>query len=494
MRPLKSIALLWGARPLGLRLRLTVIYVALLALLVLGLGVLFRQTLRNSQRETASALLAEEWSAVRAYLKVQGGQPVWTFDKDDAYETSTVQQLRSVFLLTDRSGKVLEISEDYKDLRPDPPDEIARILKLGKQEETIRTDPDGYTYLLRSGLFLSDGRKEYFLSVGRSMDADLEVVRAFTRKYFSVTPLIIFVVSLASWWMAGRALQPLQVVAQAAHSITSENLGLSIPRRGTDDELDHLIDAFNNMVDRLENSFNQMRQFSSDVSHELRTPLTAIRGQLEVALFTGRTPEQYREAMAAAIEDVDHLSHIVRALLHLSQAESGQVTLARDPVDLSRMASSVVEQFEIPAEVEGLALRSHLEPACIVQGDRLQIERLVSNLVSNAVKYTPRGGTVDIRVNNTEAGVELKVEDTGCGIAPEHLPHIFERLYRVPDGSRNPERGLGLGLSFVAWIVKAHGAQIKVDSVPGKGSCFTVTFAPEIVPVTTAPAGEKIVA
>jgi heavy metal sensor kinase len=480
-------------RALGLRLRLTLIYAAFLALIVVALGFLFRQTLEKSLEENASAILSEEWAAVKGYLRVEKGKANWYYDVEDPEETAIVQRLRSVFLLADKSGKVIEMSKDYPSLGAESTKEIERILKLGKAEERVRRDADGYLYLVRSGLHVDDGRKEFLLSIGRSLDADEAVVQAFTGKYFSLAPLIILGISVISWWMAGRALEPLNVVAQAARSITGENLNLSLPRRGANDELDHLIDAFNNMVDRLEDSFNQIRQFSIDVSHELRTPLTAVRGQLEVALFTAKTPEQYQEAIAAAIEDVDQLSQVVRALLHLSQAESGQVTLAREPVDLARLVASVVEQFQVPAELAGVTLVASAEAGTPVQGDRVQIERLVSNLLSNALKYTPSGGRVTARVQQLGHETELVVEDTGRGIPPEHLPHIFDRFYRVPDGNRNPERGLGLGLSFVAWIVKAHGAKIHVDSTPGLGSRFTVMFtADQIAASAFQPLGDRV--
>jgi signal transduction histidine kinase len=238
--------------------------------------------------------------------------------------------------------------------------------------------------------------------------------------------------------------------------------------------LDRLIDAFNRMIKRLETALTQARQFSADVSHELRTPLTAIRGQLEVAIMTARTPAQYREAAANALAEVERLSGVVRSLLLLSQAESGQVSLRRESLNLSHLVTEIVTQFEIPAEAAGLTLIPEVPENCMFYGDRLQLERLVSNLLSNAVRYTRAGGSVHIQVTEAGAAVELKVEDTGVGIEPEHLPYIFDRFYRVPRASEGSELGVGLGLSFVKWIVDAHGGQIYVDSRPGRGSRFRV--------------------
>jgi heavy metal sensor kinase len=277
-------------------------------------------------------------------------------------------------------------------------------------------------------------------------------------------------------------------VADAAQRITHSNLDLQIPQRNAGDELDRLIEAFNHMMTRLNRSFEQIRQFSTDVSHELRTPLTVARGQLEVALFTAKTVEQHREAMAEALEGIERLSNIVRALLLLSQAESGQLALQRSRLDLAGLMRDLVDQHQIPAEAQGVRLTADLPPACAIFADRIQIERMVSNLLGNAIKYTPSGGQVTARLKVLGDQVKLIVEDTGVGIAPDHLPHIFDRFYRVP--SADPEKGLGLGLSFVAWIAKAHGGSVDVESQLGKGTRFSITLpagAP-IPPVGETPA------
>jgi len=242
------------------------------------------------------------------------------------------------------------------------------------------------------------------------------------------------------------------------------------------------------MTTRLEESFEQIRRFSTDVSHELRTPLTAIRGQLEVALFTAQTPEQYRDAMVNALEDVEQLSSIVRALLLLSQAESGQLALQKTMLDLGDVAEDVVDQFQIPAEEKRVRLTARIEPGVVILADHTQIERLFSNLLSNAVKYTAVGGTVQVRVRRDEKPNwgRIEIEDTGVGIPQENLPHIFDRFYRVRNAQTNLIQGLGLGLSFVAWIVKAHGGLIDVTSTAGQGTRFTVRLPAE------APAGTAV--
>jgi heavy metal sensor kinase len=267
-------------------------------------------------------------------------------------------------------------------------------------------------------------------------------------------------------------------VAQTAQRISGSNLSLRIPTRHADDELDYLILTFNRMIERLEASFQQMKQFSIDVSHELRTPITAIRGQLEVALFTAKTTEQYRDAIVNALQDIDRLSQIVRALLLLSQAESGQLVLQKSRVDLSKVVADIVEQFQIPAEAEAVKLEAEMPRECPAEVDRMQIERMITNLLSNAIKFTPEGGDVRVKLKRLPAAAEIVVEDTGRGIPNEYLPHIFDRFYRVPGSGTapGPDQGLGLGLSFVSWIVKAHHGTVGVESTPGRGTRFTVVL------------------
>ena len=323
---------------------------------------------------------------------------------------------------------------------------------------------------------MPDARKRpYFFAIGRPIDQNERILANFTRQYFLMVPVLITLSSLLGWLVAGTAIQPLNSVALAAENITGSNLAMQIPLRGAGDELDHLIKSFNRMTGRLGESFENIRRFSTDVSHELRTPLTAVRGQLEVALFTAEKPEQFREAMVNALEDVEKLSSIVRALLLLSQAESGQVVLQKELIDIGLIASDVVDQFQIPALEKQITVKAQVESGLTVPGDPIQIERLISNLVSNALKYTPDGGCVTVRAGRGELGwTKLEIEDTGYGIAPENLPHIFERFYRVRTPLTNREEGLGLGLSFVSWIVSAHNGKLDVKSQLGKGTTFTI--------------------
>jgi len=456
----------------GLRFRLALSYVIFFSLLMLLLGMLFRQILSGTFQSQMESVLDEEWGAAKGYLRTGPEGPDWVFDEKDPDESFAVRRVQRVYMLADTQGHALQHSEIYDSLGIDPPAEIRAILASGKPSIRQRKDPSGVPYLIRSGLWVDHDGHKYYLAIGRALDYNDKVIQNFTWEYFAWVPLVIVLSGLLGWFLAGRALGPVNSVADAAQHITHSNLDVQIPLRHAHDELDRLIEAFNHMMSRLNHSFEQIRQFSTDVSHELRTPLTVVRGQLEVALFTAQTVDQYRDAMADALEGVERLSNIVRALLMLSQAESGQLALQKTELDLADLVRDQVDQHQIPAEAEGVRLSAALPANCAVSADRIQIERLVSNLLGNAIKYTPAGGSVQVSLIPAFDQVKLIVEDSGVGISPSDLPHIFDRFYRVP--SADAEKGLGLGLSFVAWIAKAHGGTVNVESALHQGTRFTV--------------------
>ena len=462
----------------SLRFRLTVSFVAFFVLLLAGVGLFFRQILDSIQNDQVSELLDEEWGAARAYLKVEKGKDgrlkhTWAFDRDDPEEAMIVERLRRVCLIADSDGQVWEASSEYQKLGVERPSEIRAQMAANRVFVNIRKNPDGVPFMIRSGIVI-DERKPIFVALGKSLAENEAVLNRFTKDYLVLMPFIVLGCSLVGWFVSKRALNPVTELAARTDAISGANLNVRLPQRGAGDEIDHLIGTFNRMVERLEQSFRQTRQFSTDVSHELRTPLTVIRGQLEVALMTAGTTDQYRDAIITALQDVERLSNTVRALLHLSQAESGQLTLQISEFDLRDLCANMVEQFQILADARRTSLRFESDSACPVSADRMQMERLLSNLISNAIKYTPEEGNIFVRLDRQDDQAVLTVEDNGRGIPADALPHIFDRFYRVPGEYTDPEQGLGLGLSFVAWIVRTHNGTIDVESEIGKGSRFRI--------------------
>lgn len=472
-----------------LRFRLASTFLLLLTLVLVIVGIVGTTTLNSILDNQSEEVLHEQLGSLRGWIHFdETGEPYWFVDPSDPEEVAQVSRLQAVFVIADDQGRVDKGSSDPTVSKLFDRNTI--VSELAEMERThepvikIITGTDKVPYeVLASIMTDADHHRRWYVAEGRSLARDRLLLWRFEQIFFIFLPIVLVACALVSWYSAGRALRALQSVEKAAQDITGSNLGLQIPKRGADDELDRLIGSFNEMSGRLKASFEQIRRFSTDVSHELRTPLTAIQGQLEVALFTATRKEQLQEAIENALQDVERLSNLVRALLLLSQSETGQIPMNKSIADLNELLKDLVDQFQIPAEAHSVKLTCTGQGAVLCEADRMQIERVITNLLSNAIKYTPSGGWVRAGVEAAGSNVRLVVEDSGVGIPKDHLPHVFDRFYRVPDP--NPEKGLGLGLSFVAAIVKAHGGEIQVQTDVGKGSRFEITLPAGAVRAST---------
>jgi signal transduction histidine kinase len=284
--------------------------------------------------------------------------------------------------------------------------------------------------------------------------------------------------------LARRALHPIHTIAQTAVQITrADDLGRRIPHLGPPDEVGRLAGAFNEMLERLESIFRAQRRFVADVSHELRTPLTTIRGNVDLMRRMGGNDP---DSLTAIQNETDRMTRLVGDLLLLAKADAGHLPIARDPVQIDAVMAEIANQTRVLA---GKSLQVTLECAesedaepLIVMGDGDRIKQLLLNLTENATKHTPTGGQVALSLVRADGWARLTVADTGSGIPPEDLPHIFDRFYRAEKSrSRQPSLsqespgvGVGLGLSIARWIAEAHGGHIEVQSELGKGSAFHV--------------------
>ena len=291
---------------------------------------------------------------MKAYLRIEADNDLyWTFDEQDSDEDNIRAQVKRIYMIADANGKVLEGSNLYQAIGFDSPARIKRVLASSQPDERQVTVA-GVPYLIRASYVLNESRtQKYYVAIGISLANNHNTVTKFTWLCLAVIPLVIVIGMATGWVIAGRALLPVMAIARAAQRISGSNLSLRIPERKAADELEYLIETFNAMISRLEQSFIQVRQFSTDVSHELRTPITIVRGQLEVALFTAQTTEQYRDAIVVALGDVERLSQIVRALLLLSQAETGQVVLQLQPLDLCETAQNIHGAIRNPGRGRG---------------------------------------------------------------------------------------------------------------------------------------------
>lgn len=276
-------------------------------------------------------------------------------------------------------------------------------------------------------------------------------------------------------WTGGRltrrALRPLEQLVSQTSEVTAEGLRHGVLVEDADREVRAVAAAFNETLRRLHTSFEQARRFSADASHELRTPLSSIRAVGQTALQDPHVPHVQREAIASMVEEAERLSRLLDALLLLSRADARSIPLARTSIDLAALAREAVETCEVLADDKGQTLTLDVT-AAVIDGDTEVLRLAVGNLLDNAIRYTPVGGRVSVRVATTGALATISVEDTGPGIAPEHHERLFDRFYRVDRVRTSHSGGMGLGLSIASWAAAAHDGRIVVDSAPGRGSTF----------------------
>ncbi len=289
-------------------------------------------------------------------------------------------------------------------------------------------------------------------------------------------PLGVAAAGLGGYTLAKRALAPVERMTERARTITAERLNDRLPVHNPDNEMGRLATVFNETLARLEASFEQMRRFTGDVSHELRTPLTAIRSVGEVGLREHRDEPAYRAIIGSMLEEVDRLSGLVDRLLTLSRAESGQSKLLVEVVDLRELAEDVVSFLCVLAEEKRQSLTVEGEGAPRGVGDRLVLRQSLINLVENAIKYTPAGGAIRIRVADAPSGPSIDVTDTGPGIAPEVRTRIFDRYDRGGHQRSDDISGSGLGLAIAKWAIEVNGGQLSLENTNGTGSTFRITL------------------
>jgi heavy metal sensor kinase len=273
---------------------------------------------------------------------------------------------------------------------------------------------------------------------------------------------------LGGWLLADASLRPVDRLTRAARSISAGALDRRLRLQGPNDELHRLADAFDEMLDRLQQAFERERQFTADAAHELRTPLTVLQGELEVALRRPRSEEEYRRVLHILEEAVDRLSRLVADLLTLARAEAGVEVLRRRPMALEPLLHRVAASIQTQADAQRVVLAVRVPEGLSVNADEDRLFQALANLLDNAVRHTRSGGDIELGADAANDGVRIWVADTGEGIPSDHLPHIFQRFYRADAHRSRNEGGSGLGLAITKWIVEAHGGQIAVHSQPGR--------------------------
>ena len=333
---------------------------------------------------------------------------------------------------------------------------------------------DGSLLLVTVKVFQSNDGHRFLIESGGPMAPIETILSHLLLSLLIGIPLLGLVAVGGGFILVGRALAPVVKIAQSAEQITLRNLNERLPLTDTGDELEHLSLALNRMIARLSEAFEQNRRFLADASHELRTPLAAWRGEMESVVEQTRALPELRDRAGSALEEVDRLAKIVEALFAISRLDAGEAQQEWARFDLAPLAASTTEQMSLLAEDKGVLVACKVQGNVAVEGDRARIKQVVVNLLDNAIKYTPSGGSINLDVYAREDKAVIEVADTGIGIPTDSLPHIFERFFRVDKARSRDAGGAGLGLAIVKSICLAHGGQVFVESVEGQGSRFKV--------------------
>ena len=319
-------------------------------------------------------------------------------------------------------------------------------------------------------------KEDALLHIWKSLENIEGSVARLERLFLFFLPLTLIVSSLVFWFLAGKLLSPVVKIKTLAEKIRLGKLSerINIGHKGK--EIDDLVIILNDMLDSCQRSIESQKRFSSDVSHEIRSPLTALRGSTEVALRKKRTPEEYEDILRNNLSDIMRISKITDNLLFLTKADNNIFELRRQWFDVKHFMETVVENFRYKVLSADLSITEDYQENLELNGDMDLLEHAFSNIIDNAVKYTPPGGKITVIARKEDANIIITISDTGIGISEDDIPHIFDRFYRVDKESSRKLGGTGLGLAIAQWIIHAHNGKIGVKSTVGSGSDFIVAF------------------
>jgi len=452
-------------RSLNVRLALlfSVLFTALALILFVLSYVLLLSTLRREKEQEIRSRMLEFWALYQA----NGLQLL----EEELVSDSLVAR-RGVYLVRIADGENETIFLSVPGHWREYPVERLETTDPGKRFRLASEDGEGVVEV--SSLYLHDGN---VIQIGVDITERLETLARYRRIFFVLVLPLVALGFLSGLFFAHRSLSPIQHLIRVIRSILSTGrMNARLQERGVGDELDELVGLFNRMLERIESLINGMRNTVDNVAHDLRTPLARIIGRAQMAVegATGspaeRSAGECRAVLTDCVEESRRMLKLLETLMDISQAETGVLLLERTATDLAALVEDMAELYRYAAEEKGIALEAETGEALYAEVDPDRIRQVLSNLLDNAVKYTPEGGGITVSAAPSGEAVEVVVRDTGIGILRRDLDHIWDRLYRS-DRSRS-EPGLGLGLSLVRAIVTAHGGTISVASEPRKGSRF----------------------
>lgn len=452
---------------IGFRLTLWYLVIFAAAQVIFGSGMWFFA--RRSLYRITDDALNQQIDDLTNFLEAQ---------KKNATVAKLQEEVAEAYLL-EHSGDYLQIYDDtdgawifradllrQHDLQPVAPGLLTQAL--------YRDDQLGRPLRFVSQRIEANGRV-FRVQTGLPIDQVNQTLVLFRGYLLMFAPLLLVAAACGGFWLSRKALSPVDAITRSARTIHATNLSDRLEKLTTGDELQRLSDTLNEMLGRIEHAFIRVTQFTADASHELRTPISLIRAEAEIALRRSRGDAEYREALRHILLEAERTSGLIEELLSLARADSGRESLRIASVDLSAIVHEVSERWREPMATRNLTFTREVTGEGItILGDRNALQRLLTVLLDNAMKYTPAPGRVDIRLGISGSSAVIRVSDSGIGIALEDQPKIFERFYRVDKARSRDLRGAGIGLAIAQWIVQQHKGSINVQSFPAKGSTFLV--------------------
>ncbi len=463
---------------LSLRVKLTLYYLAILTAILLIFGISIYAYLVRSLLMTIDDSLAYQVRKIERNMAISAGADVPDHQPMPDDDQGQILQLSpQVTQIIDEQGRITD--ELVYPSNEKLPVDMAALMKVKVGEthfESIRLVSGEQIRVATRRVKDHEGDGTYFVRLGQSLESMQKARRRLLIILGLAVPVALILGSYGGLLLANQALRPVDRMTRAAEQIGAGDLTERVPAPAKMDEIGRLAATFNHMISRLQAAFERQRQFTSDASHELRTPLAVMRGDIEVALRRERPPEEYRRVLTSNLEEIVRLSRLVEDLLMLARADSGRIELRREAVDLNTICQQMAEYISPLAQQRDQSLSYNGPGAEVkVNVDVHRIKQLLLNLLDNAIKYTDFGGRVMLGLKIDDKDAVISVADSGRGIPPEDLPHIFERFFRrSKTTSDRSAMGFGLGLSIVKWIVDAHGGKIEARSQVGKGTTFLV--------------------
>ncbi|HEY2459864.1 MAG TPA: heavy metal sensor histidine kinase [Candidatus Acidoferrum sp.] len=467
----------------SVRVRLTFWYTAVLTCVLVVLALTTYFVLRQSSMRRTDNSLVELADAFLTTVNAELHDQPEAGSLQNAVQTATSEHsFRDfVFLVFDQQNRAVVTSQDLPaQLLPTqaPPDLVQKFTdtapQSSRQIRNVRLGGQHYRGYARR--FLAEGQP-YTLIVLQSLHTQNEFLEQVSGTFALIIPLAILLASIGGYFLARRSLSPVVAMSAQAGQIGATNLHERLPVQNAKDELGLLAASFNELLDRLDQSFERQRRFVADASHELRTPVAVLCGEAEVALSqSARSPEEYRESLDVLRKEAHRLKHIIEDLFTLARADAGQYPLIATDFYLDELAAECARSVRTLALAKQITIHCEAVREIPVRADEALLRRMILNLLDNAIKHTPQGGSISVACHRQDSVCTLSVADSGSGIPAEFQTHIFERFFRADKVRARTESdggGAGLGLSICRWIAEAHQGRVELTSSGPAGSTFT---------------------